>query len=195
MLRIVDELVAELHPHRALPRASLHSHFDRDLGLDSLAMAELLVRLENAFGASLPSSLLSTAETPEDLLRAVGVGAAKEPPAPLPTYDRSKTPTETLPVGAGTLLDVLDWHCEGHPDQVHIHLLGEDGPQDALTYADLKRGGDAVAQGLMAADLVPGESVALMLPTGRVLFRGIFRHTASGWGTGSHLPAWAALTN
>ena len=41
---------------------------------------------------------------------------------------------------------------------------------DALTYADLKRGGEAVARGLMAADLVPGESVALMLPTGRDYF-------------------------
>ncbi len=170
VLRMVDELAAELHPRRTLPRASLHTYLDRDLGLDSLAMAELLVRLENAFGASLPSSLLSTAETPEDLLRAVGVGAAKKTPAPRPSYDRSPIPTETLPAGAGTLLDVLDWHCEGHPDQVHIHLLDEDGSDDALTYADLKRGGDAVAQGLVAADLVPGESVALMLPTGRDYF-------------------------
>jgi len=170
ILRIVDDLVAELHPRRTLPRASLHSHLDRDLGLDSLAMAELLVRLENAFGASLPSSLLSTAETPEDLFRAVGASAAKERPAPLPTFGRSQTATETLPAGAGTLLDVLDWHCDSHPDQVHVHLLDEDGPYDALTYADLKRGGDAVAQGLMAADLVPGEAVALMLPTGREYF-------------------------
>ena len=130
VLRIVDELAAELHPRRALPRASLHSHLDRELGLDSLAMAELLVRMENAFGANLPSSLLSTAETPEDLLRAVsGVGAAKKTPAPLPAYDRSQTPTETMPERAGTLLDVLDWHCDSHPDQVHIHLLDEDGPQ------------------------------------------------------------------
>jgi 1-acyl-sn-glycerol-3-phosphate acyltransferase len=171
VLRIADELAAELHPHRTLPPASLHTHLDRDLGLDSLAMAELLVRLENAFGASLPSSLLSTAETPEDLLRAVvGVGTAKEAPAPVPTYDLSQTATETIPLEAGTLLNVLDWHRENHPDQVHIHLLGEDGPLDALTYADLKRGGEAVAQGLLAADLVPGESVALMLPTGRDYF-------------------------
>jgi 1-acyl-sn-glycerol-3-phosphate acyltransferase len=171
VLRIADELAAELHPHRTLPPASLHTHLDRDLGLDSLAMAELPVRLENAFGASLPSSLLSTAETPEDLLRAVvGVGTAKEAPAPVPTYDLSQTATETIPLEAGTLLNVLDWHRENHPDQVHIHLLGEDGPLDALTYADLKRGGEAVAQGLLAADLVPGESVALMLPTGRDYF-------------------------
>jgi 1-acyl-sn-glycerol-3-phosphate acyltransferase len=171
VLRIADELAAELHPHRTLPPASLHTHLDRDLGLDSLAMAELLVRLENAFGASLPSSLLSTAETPEDLLRAVvGVGTAKKAPAPVPTYDLSQTATETIPLEAGTLLNVLDWHRESHPDQVHIHLLGEDGPLDALTYADLKRGGEAVAQGLLAADLVPGESVALMLPTGRDYF-------------------------
>jgi 1-acyl-sn-glycerol-3-phosphate acyltransferase len=171
VLRIVDELARELHPRRTLPPASLHTHLDRDLGLDSLAMAELLVRLENAFGASLPSSLLSTAETPEDLLRSVvGVGAAKEAPAPLPAYDRSQTSIETIPMGAGTLLDVLDWHCDSHPDQVHVHLLDEDGPHEALTYADLRRGGEAVAQGLMAADLVSGESVALMLPTGRDYF-------------------------
>jgi 1-acyl-sn-glycerol-3-phosphate acyltransferase len=170
VLRIVDELAAELHPRRAPPPSSLRTRLDRDLGLDSLAMAELLARLESAFGASMPSSLLGTAETPEDLLRAVGVGVTRATPTPLRTYDQSHTGTEALPVGAGTLLDVLDWHCESHPDQVHIYLLDEDGSHDALTYADLKHGGNAVAQGLMAADLVPGESVALMLPTGREYF-------------------------
>ncbi len=170
VLRIIDELAAELHPRRTLPAATLRTHLERDFGLDSLAMAELLVRLENAFGTSLPSSLLGTAETPEDLLRAVGIGATKAMPTPLRTYDHPQTASETMPVGAGTLLDVLEWHCDSHPDQVHIHLLGEDGPDEALTYADLKRGGEAVAQGLVAADLIPGESVALMLPTGRNYF-------------------------
>ena len=196
VLRIVDELARELHPRRTLPPASLHTHLDRDLGLDSLAMAELLVRLENAFGASLPSSLLSTAETPEDLLRSVvGVGAAKEAPVPLPAYDRSQTSIETIPMGAGTLLDVLDWHCDSHPDQVHVHLLDEDGPHEALTYADLKRGGEAVGTGSDGGRSRLRRVRRAHAADGPRLFRGISRHTAGGWGTGSHLPTWATITN
>ena len=56
LLSVVSTLTDELHPGRAL-RVSLVSHLERDLGLDSLARVELLLRLGNEFGFSLPPDL------------------------------------------------------------------------------------------------------------------------------------------
>src|SRR3569833_1376039 len=53
----------------------MDSHRERDLGLDSLARVELLLRLEREFGASLPEGVLVEAETPHDLLLAFGAAA------------------------------------------------------------------------------------------------------------------------
>ena len=63
----VRELTLELHPGRQnAARISMDSALDRDLGLDSLARAELLLRLERRFGAGLPEQVLAAAETPRD---------------------------------------------------------------------------------------------------------------------------------
>jgi acyl carrier protein len=59
----VSDLVAELHPHR-VPPVHLDSSLEWDLGLDSLALAELLTRLEDAAGLELPASLLRVVDTP-----------------------------------------------------------------------------------------------------------------------------------
>src|SRR5689334_14204540 len=65
-------LALELHPgRRGVGQATLDSSLEKDFGLDSLARAELLVRLERAFGHRLPEALLSSAETPRDLLAAL----------------------------------------------------------------------------------------------------------------------------
>jgi len=187
----VDQVVSDLHRSRPLAPACLDSHLQRDLGLDSLAMAEVLVSLEEAFGVSLPSALLASAESPADLLRAVvsagGRGVRRPPPR---SWATSTHPAEThapepqvpgppelgagVPADAKTLVDVLDWHCATHPDRVHLRLLGEAGPEnpeETLTFAELHREATAVAQGLIAAEVSPGDSVALMLPTGRSYFQ------------------------
>jgi acyl carrier protein len=72
VLRIVREVLTELHPGRKdMGPVTLDSALEEDLGLDSLARVELLMRLERAFGVRPPEQLLSTAETPRDLLRAL----------------------------------------------------------------------------------------------------------------------------
>ena len=70
LIDIVTALVRELHPSRAL-KVTLDGDLDRDLQFDSLARAELLLRLERAFAVALPEQLRATAETPRDLLRAL----------------------------------------------------------------------------------------------------------------------------
>ena len=70
LLRVVTAMVEETRPGRA-GRVSLTSHLERDLGLDSLARVELLLRVGSEFGRSLPDAALAEAETPQDLLRFV----------------------------------------------------------------------------------------------------------------------------
>src|SRR5688500_16379051 len=71
-LRIGEEVLTELHPGRAnMGPVTLDSALEDDLGLDSLARVELLMRLERAFGVRPPEHMLSTAEAPRDLLRAL----------------------------------------------------------------------------------------------------------------------------
>ena len=78
LLEVVREVAEELHPGRKLRRLGLDSSLDKDLGLDSLGRAEVLSRLEKAFGVALPDSLVASAEAPRDLLRAVrSAGAAR----------------------------------------------------------------------------------------------------------------------
>ena len=72
VLRIVREVLTELHPGRKdMGLVTLDSALEEDLGLDSLARVELLMRLERAFGVRPPEHMLSTAEAPRDLLRAL----------------------------------------------------------------------------------------------------------------------------
>jgi acyl carrier protein len=72
VLDTVQQVVRELHPQdeRAVS-PTLDSTLERDLGLDSLGRAELLMHLERACGVHLPEHILATADTVRDLLRAV----------------------------------------------------------------------------------------------------------------------------
>ena len=83
VLDIVQELVVELHPHRrGRLHVGLNASLDRDLGIDSLGRAELLFRLERAFGVGLPQQLLASAETVRDLAQAVTAAPAQRAIAP-----------------------------------------------------------------------------------------------------------------
>ena len=168
LLSILRELVEELHPRsRVRSEIGLDSRLDRDLGLDSLTRMELLARLESRCQVGLPASLVAEADTPRDLLRgfrsAVGeVQVTREAvEAPLET-----TPGPVPPAGTATLVEALAWHAARHPERVHVRLLDESGGSASLTYGALDEGARRVAGGLAAHGLEPGESVAIMLPTG-----------------------------
>jgi acyl carrier protein len=169
LLDIVQQLAVELHPGRTrAAQATLDSALDRDLGFDSLSRVELLLRIERAFGVSLPEQATMMVETPRDLLRAVLSGHAAGRPAAVAQVSIS-APGEVVdvPAEADTLLDVLDWHVHNNPQRPHIYLYGEEDEPETITYAALFDGARAIAAGLHAHDLQPGQSVAIMLPTGR----------------------------
>ncbi|MFB3088828.1 MAG: AMP-binding protein, partial [Acidiferrobacterales bacterium] len=169
LLEQVRQLALELHPRRGRSlHVTLDSVLDRELGFDSLSRVELLLRLERAFGASLPEQLLAGAETPRDLWRAVQAGKIAGHAAP--AVQTRAAPLDELagaPHTAGTLPEMLDWHLLNHPQRPHVYLYGEGDEPETITYAALADGAQAMAAGLQARGLLPGQSVAIMLPTGR----------------------------
>ena len=169
VLELVRRLTDEVHPHASRLTVTLDSRFD-DIGIGSLELAELLRRVQDAFGVALPSHVLASAETPRDLLRAVTRGHT-----PLGEDVGVVSPLATAAggmaaVAAPTLTEALDWHVDGTPERTHIRILDESGSPDDVTYVALHRAAAAVAAGLLARDVMPGDTVAIMLPTSRAYF-------------------------
>jgi acyl carrier protein len=176
LLRILGQLLAELHPEGASRREiSLDSRLDRDLGLDSLARMELLVRLEKEFEVRLTEKVLVSAETPRDVLRhlsSVSAGEMDEMPQGFTNFSAAGQ-GEVDVRSAATLVEVLERHVHVHPDNGHILVLhGEE--ERIITYGELGERARQVAALLQSERLEPGDTVALMLPTGPDYFFSFF---------------------
>ncbi|MGB8505012.1 AMP-binding protein, partial [Mycobacterium sp.] len=74
------------------------------------------------------------------------------------------------PLAASTLIEAFDWHVGATPDRMHVRILDEIASPDDLTYGALRQEAAAVAAGLLACDVMPGDTVAIMLPTSRAYF-------------------------
>jgi len=174
LLDEVRQLLVELHPQQQHPVISLDSTLDRELGLDSLARVELLLRIERHFDVHLPEELVMSAETPRDLLKGV-LGAAALAPE-IETYAGAGMAEEAggEPRQAATLVEVLDWHADKHPERPHIHFYGHKGKKETITYGALRKDAEAVCAGLRHLDLRPGQSVGIMLPSGKEFFAGFY---------------------
>ncbi|WP_435099543.1 AMP-binding protein [Arhodomonas sp. AD133] len=170
LLEIVHRLVRESHPGATAPPAvALESRLDRDLGLDSMARAELVLRVERAFNVDLPEQALA-ADTPAELLEAI-VSAHGHASADRPQPSPMEIPPVTgAPRQATTLTDALDWHLDRHADRPHLTIYASDGPPETLSYAELDRRARTVAGGLTARGIRRGDALALMLPTGAEYF-------------------------
>ena len=175
LLAVIAETRNELQKGRRATRLTLDSQFDRDLGFDSLGRVELIVRVERAFAVSLPQSTLETAATPRDLLIAVQQAPQRSTPVQrqmasvLPIYQAD----ENEPEAATTLLDALDWHAGRHPERIQIVCL-EEGGEIPISYGLLQRRAAVVAGALQAGGLLPGQTVAIMLPTSPDYFYAYF---------------------
>ena len=182
LLDIIKDLAIEVHPHlRRSIEIELDSDLGADLGLDSLARAELLLRLDRAFKVRLPESLIAEAETPLDLLEAV---ADASPLEELDRYRRAKRKAPlvevAVPEKAATLPEVLATHVKNNADRPHIWLWLSDEEEQCITYADLDTNARAVAGGLLERGLQPGERVAIMLPTEPGFFEAFFGIVLAG---------------
>ncbi len=174
----VRVLAQELHGGRSEPpEVGLDSRLEQDLGLDSLSRVELMGRLEAAFGITLPEQALWQAETCRDLLAALGQAAPAAVASPSGTSPLVQPQTEVAsPVEAQTMTEILDYHAQHHSKRLHIRVLGQNeaDPAIEISYGLLQAGARRVAGVLQARGLAPGDTVALMLPTGEDYFFGFF---------------------
>jgi len=166
VLAVVTAVAREARPH-VDTYVSLDSSLERELGLDSLARVELVLRLEREFALSLPEQALASSETPRDLLRFL-LAARGHAPQVADRTVASLAQSEGVrpPEGAQTLIEALEYHVERQPDRLTVFLY-EDQKETQITYRDLWQGSLAYAAGLAAAGLMPGQTVAIMLPTSK----------------------------
>src|SRR5689334_15852797 len=161
LLAVVAEVAREARPH-VDAYVALDSSLERDLGLDSLARVELVLRLEREFAASLPERALASSETPRDLLRFVLASAGQAPQSADRTV-ASLVQKEGVrpPDHARTLTEALEFHCERQPDRLTVQFYEE----QSITYRQLWGRARGYAARLTDAGLTPGQTVAIMLPT------------------------------
>ena len=173
LIAVVRELVRELSPQR-LKRGdvTLASRLDRDLGIDSLGRTELVLRIERIFRVRLAVTDVAEMETVGDLLKAVeGAAPGGAVAYTLDIATQATTPLIGQPDHAKTLTEMLDWHVQEHPDHIHVTVLQDENTVlGTMSYRDLQTAARAVAQGLISRDIVPGDRIAMMLPTSTDFF-------------------------
>jgi fatty-acyl-CoA synthase len=143
------------------------------LNIGSLERPELFNRIEKEFAIQLPSSLITEADTIRDLVIVVYRSHPIETQLPrqfAPELEQPQTDTST----AKTLVDVLSRYAKNEPERPHIYLQDEHGGEQIISYGQLFNNALAVAKGLAALGLKPGETVAVMLPTSEAFFYAFF---------------------
>jgi 1-acyl-sn-glycerol-3-phosphate acyltransferase len=171
VLTVVRDLVRELHSEVMAERVRLDSSLERDLALDSLAVAELRARVEAAADVELPDVVVGRADSPRDLLRAARgdrIGDGAEDVGGRGSRPAGEGPTPILeappPEEARTVMDLLSWPAASRPDETCFMVEGDRGGQE-VTYRALHDRAHAVARGLRHRGVEPDDRVALMLPT------------------------------
>lgn len=173
---VAQQLSRDLHPHRQIETPlALYTSLERDLGLDSLGRMELLLRLEKTLHLHLGEQAVISAEVLGDILQALRQARGTPHTVSMPeVYTVAPQALQEAPGDATTLLEVLFWHCQRHPERPHILLYDEDEQVVPITYGELARQASSVAAGLQARGIQPGQTVALMLPTGSDFFSGFY---------------------
>jgi len=177
---IVRGLLAELGSP-ASTRNLADAHLERDLGLGSLERVELMLRLGSAFHVHLPDQIVAEANTVDDLVAAVLAVACRTPEPELLSPELASVRRHAIPAAephiaesAETLTEVLLRHARATPTRPQIYLREENGSTNVITYAKLLEGAERVAAALQARGVIPGTTVAIMLPTGREFFSTFF---------------------
>src|SRR5687767_4022970 len=161
---VVAAVAKEARPH-VDAYVTLDSSLERELGLDSLARVELVLRLEREFAASLPEQALASSETPRDLLRFLLASSGQAPHvADRTVASLAQSEGVRPPERAQTLTEALEYHVERQPERLTVFLYEEE-KETQVSYRALWEGSLAYAAGLAAAGLTPGQTVAIMLPT------------------------------
>ena len=122
----------------------------------------------------MPINLIAEADTVGDLQRALDQAGQWGTRIVIPSISPPLT-TISAATEANTLLEVLEWHVAQHPERVHVTVLEDEATiVGKMTYGELSTASRAIAAGLIERDIMPGDRVALMLPTGVEFFASFF---------------------
>ena len=182
VLKTIRRLALELHPEwRRTLAVRPESDLDRELGFDSLARAELLLRLNRDFAIRLPDELIVEAATAADICAAVVSAApAVRSGEARGAVEQTLLPESEAPEDATTLLEALAAHVGAHPDRPHVYLWHNEENEECLTYGALDKAARQVAQGLVDNGIGPGDRVSIMLPTSLAFFHAFFGVVMAG---------------
>lgn len=157
IVRVVSRLAEELGVQRAPSPAA---HLEWDLGIGSIERHELLRRLEQELGRSLPSRQVFGAATVADLMDLTG-----SPEARLARVELSRSQLPAPPDQAQDLLEALRYQAAAQPERPMLFLLEEGRETARLTLPELVEAAGRVAGGLRRLGVSPGDRVGIMLPT------------------------------
>ncbi|MGH8547153.1 MAG: AMP-binding protein [Methylococcales bacterium] len=182
LINTIRELGNELKISPSLlEQLDLDTSFDTGLGLDSLTRVEFIARIEKHFRVHLSESAFGNVTTPRELLREiVGARCLPDPVSDHQISTLKLEATESTPKNAQSLRDILDWHLRLHPDRPHIQFHCDSGSGEIITYRQLHERSGAIAAGLQARGLQPGQAAAIMLPTSPEYFYTFFGILAAG---------------
>ncbi|MGZ3769077.1 MAG: AMP-binding protein [Bdellovibrio sp.] len=176
VLRISQKTLIDLFPQRKTSRSlKLSDTLDQNLALDSLARVEFLSRIEKYFGASFSEKDFVQMETLRDvflvLLKSKGFSET--------SIDKEieligEKISQPAPSDVRTLLEVLDWHVQHHPEQTHVQFYEDVGEGETFTYRELKEKAENIAAGLQSLGIKKSEKIILMLPTGKEYLSSFF---------------------
>jgi 1-acyl-sn-glycerol-3-phosphate acyltransferase len=163
IVQITRDLARELHGDRAARAVTPTASLERDVGLGSLERAELLTRLETALGCELDTQFLMF-DTPREIAAVIARVPHIVAPPSAPRALASSASTVDVD-RATTLVEALQRHATAEATRVHVRLHENDRVRP-VTYGQLWRGAEQLGAALVARGVRPGETVALMLPTG-----------------------------
>jgi acyl carrier protein len=180
VVEVVSDVARTLHPDTPVPPVNLDTRLEKDLGIDSLSRIELVTRLEDRLEIELADGAVTAADSVGDVLEAVrkavpeGVRVGEVAPGEL-----GGRPVQAAEE-AKTLVEVLRWHAERHPERLHVRFYDESWRAHELTYGGLLDRASRVASSLRRQNVEVGEMVAIMLPSGLEYFTAFYGALLAG---------------
>ena len=173
LLFLTRQFLLESATSRAISAVHSKAHLEKELGIDSLSKVELVRRIENSFHIHLKDSAVASADTLEDFINLIK-HAKPEQGISNREFSSSLAAAEIDLTSAETITEVLKRFILHDPKRPHIYLQDDEGKEDIITYGELFDCARQISQGLVRRGIKPGETVAIMLPTGRSFFYSFF---------------------
>ncbi len=164
LLAVTRDFLDSLGKKKALAILTLDSDLSKHLGIDSLGRVELFHQIEESFQVYLPEHLLVQAQSLADIAYELNHSDLTKS-LTLQAVEHTQGHAVYDPAQASSLVDVLINRGIKEPSRIHIYFQDEQGQEHPITYGQLLSEATKVAAGLKERGMMPGDTVAIMLPT------------------------------